>query len=794
MDPFTILGVACNIWTFVEVGIKVLKTTNDMYSKGSGTTQDASTIEESIGVMKQSIDALKSSEGPQELQLLSQQCQALSRQLFKILAKLKITNKKSRLQYFKVVWISTWNASKIATIETKLSNMRSVLTMYQLTLMNEKASVFKRKLDKIEAGVDALSIERGHELARQRTDIIALLESRCTEDVAKKLRVMEESMRVSEVETKILNQLRFSALKRREDGIEDAKHGTYAWILKRSKGETNLMKEIRKTFASWLKFEAGVFHISGKPGAGKSTLMKFIATHPETRRHVEQTWAKGTDLCYASFFFYNAGGEDEKSLEGLYRSILYTVLNDCPGLMPTVFPDFFRRDELVQERLLLDITRPQQIRNTFQKFINIATGGKYKICLFIDGLDEYKGDATEHRNLAEQLRSWAANSEGHVKFCVSSRPHVQFTQTFAPSGSLARQIHLHELTRNDIARHCLSAFQGDTQYHRLPALQSECNALVEAIADRAEGVFLWAHFVVRFVLEEAKQEGTRDDLWRRLDEIPEKIDDLYDQLLGSLKKQDRLVANQMLMAVLTNPFKDSLNIMCLKWLKEGKKWDKFPLETYRHDQRQARDAVESAINHLNGWTRGLIELEFKKKRKTVRGREYDTSSTDSEISSSSVECSMRSMRQTSSEASHSAERMKPLTVVGPEDDRLRIPVEAPEPTSPSHPDECYIITDPSWQPPSQQRDSKSVVGHGESTSSLAQSSEDIPNDSDYPVTSNAYSSHPKQVLKMVRLLKINVARKESNFSIRLSKITSFRLESRSLYQVWTIWTLASFTP
>ena len=52
----------------------------------------------------------------------------------------------------------------------------------------------------------------------------------------------------------------------------------------------------RKAFVTWLLHGDGIFHISGKLGSGKSTLMKFLCHHELTKKLLQQ-WA-GT--CFVS--------------------------------------------------------------------------------------------------------------------------------------------------------------------------------------------------------------------------------------------------------------------------------------------------------------------------------------------------------------------------------------------------------------------------------------------------------------------------------------------------------------
>lgn len=42
----------------------------------------------------------------------------------------------------------------------------------------------------------------------------------------------------------------------------------------------------RNNFTKWLRIGGNIFHISGKAGSGKSTLMKFICSHERTREEL----------------------------------------------------------------------------------------------------------------------------------------------------------------------------------------------------------------------------------------------------------------------------------------------------------------------------------------------------------------------------------------------------------------------------------------------------------------------------------------------------------------------------
>lgn len=65
--------------------------------------------------------------------------------------------------------------------------------------------------------------------------------------------------------------------------------------------------------------------IRGHAGTGKSTLMKFALSH-------EQDQSGSGDNIIISFFFHARGETLEKSVEGMYQSLLLRLLERAPHL------------------------------------------------------------------------------------------------------------------------------------------------------------------------------------------------------------------------------------------------------------------------------------------------------------------------------------------------------------------------------------------------------------------------------------------------------------------------------
>lgn len=170
---------------------------------------------------------------------------------------------------------------------------------------------------------------------------------------------------------------------------------------------------------------------------------------------------------------------------------------------------------------------------------------QYKLCLFIDGLDEFDGD---YWKLSKAIYSWAATD--NIKFCISSRPHNELMTIFASDPS--RYIRLPELTRQDIFNFVRSEFQGDELSAAIRAEASTYFRPIRDIVERADGNFLWAHLVTHETLKAIGNHSSSVQLDERWDHTPQ-------SLAGSsrLAKGEPLVPESSTPAPSTAPFVDS---------------------------------------------------------------------------------------------------------------------------------------------------------------------------------------------------------------------------------------------
>ncbi|PMD15069.1 hypothetical protein NA56DRAFT_734260 [Hyaloscypha hepaticicola] len=262
--------------------------------------------------------------------------------------------------------------------------------------------------------------------------------------------------------------------------------------------------------------------LSDKAGSGKSMLMKFIYGNPITTRHLER-WASPHTLVTAAFYFWNSGSKMQMSKQGLLQTLLFKTLRQQPSLIPKVFPEQWEVFSLFSDdprdlswlNLVKGITRLGEENCPTMRF-----------CFFIDGLDELDGD---HSDLIELLQELGKTTG--VKICVSSRPWTVFEDAFNTMPSLMLQ----DLTYPDFQLFVEEKFRNNARFIELEQREPEYSSLLmEEIVQKASGIFLWVHLVVRSLLEGLTNGDRISDLQRRLDLLPPGLEDLFQKMLESI--------------------------------------------------------------------------------------------------------------------------------------------------------------------------------------------------------------------------------------------------------------------
>lgn len=419
-------------------------------------------------------------------------------------------------------------------------------------------------------------------------------------------RELSEAAELTQNDQDFLRSLHFRNQESRYQNIEDAHTKTFAWILEENTHQG--ARESTSTFKDWLETKNGIYWISGKPGSGKSTLMKFLWNNERTDELL-RIWAGGKPLATANFHFWNTGSALQKSQEGLLRSIIFELLRKCPDLIPAA-----RRAVTFELRLRIDDSR-WEIKDLLSMYTTIVGHDvDMKFCLFIDGLDEFGEERRTQRDLLNTIRS--LNYSPNIKICLSSRPWTEFLDEF---GNDSNHLKLENLTRGDIKRYVNDHFKAHPQFGILNAQNAAYSDFIQLVLDRAQGVFLWVFLVMRELLKGLTHHDSLKTLQTRLDRFPPDLEQFFKVLIDQVDPiYHKQMAQYFYVAVTARTplparyysFMDDLEDMVAPVIDAS--LYRMPIEDERRRDNQLR-------RRLDGRTRGLLELKSPRESPQISG-------------------------------------------------------------------------------------------------------------------------------------------------------------------------------
>ncbi|KAK9847924.1 hypothetical protein MYU51_017389 [Penicillium brevicompactum] len=371
---------------------------------------------------------------------------------------------------------------------------------------------------------------------------------------------------------RLLNSLKFEQMDSRKTTIQQEQKRTCHWFLS------------HPYYKEWLdpaslSHHHGFLWITGKPGAGKSTIMKFAYSSMKGK-------GRRKHAITASFFFNARGGGLEKSISGMYRSLLLQLLEGYPDLQ-VVLDD----SDLVPQGQT-DCPSLNVLKVLFANAV-CALGQRSFTC-FVDALDEC--DDQQVVDMVQYFEELAERSTAKgvpFRACFSSRHYPYIVIHWGLRLTLEDQPGHAE----DLATYVTSRLR-----IKEPKLVEE---LQPQLISKAAGVFMWVVLVVDILNKEYRHGGMA--LRIRLAEIPSDLSKLFKDIL----RRDNENTEALLLCVLWILYaKDPLRPqefyhalwsgLCLKNLVDSRIPDVTVLGTGAGDDTASRYVISSS--------KGLAEI------------------------------------------------------------------------------------------------------------------------------------------------------------------------------------------
>ena len=491
----------------------------------------------------------------QEVLDLSQKCSELGKELLRELDKLSLEKGKLRQAILKSVRAYRPKAA-IKEKQDLLDRYQRMLDTGILRRLDARSLKETQDVRCLDQSVQQLV----HQLEQGNNTVAQLLANH--KDILDRIEGKLDNNPRTTANQQLLQSLFFPEIDSREDQIHDASDGTCRWIFESS---TDDKPKPWSNFRRWLETESGVYWISGKPGAGKSTLMKYIVREDFTSQ-LFANWEKGTDLLVVTFFFWHTGSSQQKSVQGLLRSLLYQIGDQWPGLVG--FLDARKgmgsgKTELSKTLRLSEWTE-QRLMSLLKRFLE-QKPSSITVCAFIDGLDEFIGD---EETLLAIVRFFSKTPQ--CKICVASRPEQAFRHEF----QLCPKLRVQDFNRQDIERTIHQRLLPRLTTHRSNSQDHEfLESIIDSLIEKSSGVFLWLDLVIKDLIRGFRNEDTIEELQLRIDRTPANIQGMYARSLTDSGPDYRETALRYLHVIL---IADELSTACTLLslaLIEPEPWD-----------------------------------------------------------------------------------------------------------------------------------------------------------------------------------------------------------------------------
>ena len=588
MEPLAVLGLVANIVQLVDAGAKAFTICREIYTLGA-TVEDARmastskhlldaydemvrspprhiTLFRLLGAFLKLKDTLtlrgsaqnktlvqsSNSSSPagnsSYLVTLATQCSGTARELNGELVSLRKAPGGGLRDTIRTTWLKKKKSKSIDRLKLALDEYQKTLdskvlidvrqALGELSVEQEaQGKNLKQQLSQMSSGIKACHLAFANQL-RSEIDKYILTSEAQHETTREHVTAAIQDLTLSQNEhfnkekqhqhsqqqhDQFLDSLRFNEMHTRMNEVEEPHADTFQWIFEEDASRP------WDSFCNWLRDDDTVYWISGKPGSGKSTLMKFLIKDARTIDLLTQ-WTPGQQPLVVGVYFWLSGTEMQRSLKGFLCSVIYQIVRGNRLL----FEKVLRGDPgLLSKRNPGDWSK-RELREFLMHLIGLLDR---PLCFFLDGLDELdQGDVDQLFNLVDGILE-----TGKAKICASSRPEHYIAKRMAGY----KQLRLQDLTAKDMEI-CIRTTLEETRARCRPASINEAylREIIKTIARKADGVFLWVHYALSSLVRGMRNEDTFEDLTRRIEHLPSGMHQLYLQMWNRLNEDKQQYQEQ----------------------------------------------------------------------------------------------------------------------------------------------------------------------------------------------------------------------------------------------------------
>lgn len=363
--------------------------------------------------------------------------------------------------------------------------------------------------------------------------------------------------------------------------MEAATEGTCSWLL------------CHPMYQEWTSSNRGLLWIKGKPGSGKSMLLRYVLDQTTADFSECLPSPSGADSDHhpstllLSFFFHDRGVELQKTPVGLFRTFLYQILKQAPDALQNLVRTYEDRCKSRGEPGKEWQWQLQEMQTFLSSALRQVLMSR-PVRMFIDALDE------SGRDNALMLVSWFKSQlkslSGAGSAAASFPCQVCFTCRHYPILSLDYGLEI-----------CVENENGEDISTFVHSELSESKIPPDLIIQRANGIFMWCRLVVRR-LRLVEMDATAS-IEEEIKCIPPRLDDLYLDLVNSLERKTDSLRLMQWVCFSTRPL--TLDELC--WAMAMASQCSHRLVEQCQDDKNCVPSNEMFKRRLKSLSGGLIE-------------------------------------------------------------------------------------------------------------------------------------------------------------------------------------------
>ncbi|TAQ87668.1 hypothetical protein B7494_g4027 [Chlorociboria aeruginascens] len=282
------------------------------------------------------------------------------------------------------------------------------------------------------------------------------------------------------------------------DTLNRRQPGTGKWLFK------------SEEFDDWFTGREKTLWCVGQPGSGKTILASAIIDKLDKE-------FPSTDVGLA-YIYCNYKERETQTLANLLASIVQQLIwrrKQLPEEIMAIYRDHLDKG--------LRPSRPECV-----KMLQVVTKCFSKVYIVVDALDECDADAKTRKDLISEILNLSTTD---IQLLCTSRNLSDIENIF--QNTLRLDI---RATDEDVSLFLRAFIQGEEQLSQFcesnPSLEEE---IIETISKNANGMFLLAHLHITSVAQRLTVRTVR----KSLKNLPEKLDDIYNEAMKRIKSQNK---------------------------------------------------------------------------------------------------------------------------------------------------------------------------------------------------------------------------------------------------------------